>query len=148
PQLEGGTVVVHLVDPANPTIDLATQPLAVTIASPSDYVDAKPHFQPGDKNKLTVEVRMTRDIPGDPCRVEMVLSKEYIPGYLGAGEGKRADVVGVSQPLTLDAKNLEFSPDVVNEEGTLLLSVDGCERALIYRVFFPRQGAPQLPTRK
>jgi hypothetical protein len=145
-ELKDGRITVGLFDPANPNLALDKKTLHAKILRPQEYINANPSFVPGDKNRLIVDVFPIAPIIGPPCRVKLVLSPEAIPGFIRFEDGTLEGQLepGKSEHLTLSANNLQFQESVSDRVGTVYLTVDGYERALIFRVPFPSRGTPRL----
>jgi hypothetical protein len=129
-------------------------PFDFRVSPPSDYIEADAKFAP-DKNLLTVKVTPKGNFAGPRCKVELVLRPDRIPGLLDKPpkEGTRAGALALAgvltsarSQLTLEAPNLEFSGG--ERKGLVFLTVDGWERAIIFKATFPSDiGQPGQLTR-
>ncbi|HMC66507.1 MAG TPA: hypothetical protein VKI65_16350, partial [Gemmataceae bacterium] len=126
----------------------------ILVRRASDYVEvSKVEFDPspkdGKENRLTVEVLAADTFSGPECHVELVLRPDRIPALL-PGQKKEGTYEGsLSKPgdrLRLVAENLQFA-DKAKHTGQVYLTIDGYERALLYRATFEAKGSPSSPAR-
>lgn len=150
PELDAPLRFVVL-DAERPTEVLDEKVIDAGIASPREYVQitgaqfSPPSAANGGKNRLEVRLKPLGTLAGPPCRVQLVLPPERIPGFLSAKDGSFSGVLptdGTELILYANAIRLdEGSPP----EGHFHLNVDGLERAYIFRCTFARQGEPTTP---
>jgi hypothetical protein len=125
------------------------------LSKPSDYVEVTGAIydlkeKPGIRNQLVFKVRAKDNFRGGRCRVDIALKPDRIPGFVNTPkkEGTRGGFL--QQPgdeLTLTANNLQFrdlpgQPDE-KRDGIVYLTVDGYERAFIFKSTFPRGGVTE-----
>ena len=70
---------------------------------------------------------------------------DRIPGFIAARAGNFRGVLpadGIELPLYAD--NIQFQ-EGTEEAGTFYLTVDGMERAFVFRATFARRGPPTTP---
>jgi hypothetical protein len=126
--------------------------VTLVLAKPSDYVEvlvAKYDLkeEAGIKNQLVIKVRAKTDFQGGRCRVDIALNPSRIPGFVDTPkkEGTRGGYLQqAGDELTLTANNLQFR-DVAGKpdeklDGVVYLTIDGYERAFIYKSTFLRSG--------
>jgi hypothetical protein len=134
---------------------LGERVVSVGIAPPREYVRVESRsFAPagpanGGKNKLSVTLEGVVPFAEPAIPVEMVLSPQRIPGFLGAKDGTLrgelpAKMTGPPPRLVLFAENLQLDPSA-DEEGYFYLNVDGYARAFVFRTTFARQGSETTP---
>jgi hypothetical protein len=149
-----GDLQVRLLDIENGNKIIDVRSYRVQVASAADYTRATSiQFIPptereqslgGGKNKLTVTLRARPAMTGPPAAVELALPASRIPGFLGAKSGTMRGQLTPGGEVTLYAENLQFA-DVGPEEGYVHVSVDGDERAYVFRTTFARLGEPTSP---
>ena len=149
-----GDMQVRLLDldGGNKVIDVRSY--RVQVASAADYTHVTNiQFIPpterdqtlgGGKNKLTVTLQATPALTGAPAPVELILPPSRIPGFLSAKSGTLRGQLPPRGEVTLYAENLQFA-DGGSEDGYVYLSVDGNERAYVFRTTFARFGEPTSP---
>ena len=72
-----------------------------------------------------VRLRRIGPIFGESCKVELVLPKDGIPGFLGAESGTfKGELNAEKGELELTAENLEFAENRLSENGLVYLTVD------------------------
>jgi hypothetical protein len=143
PELSG-TLQLRLLE-ADKKVVLDDKRLRVSIAQQREYVRVSNiRYEPGDKNKLIVQVRAASQIEGPPCRVRLELPRERMPGFLKAESGTFEGQLQGDAEVTLSAENLLFE-DAADENGYVYLTVDGYERAFIFRITFARRGTGVAP---
>jgi hypothetical protein len=152
-----GPLQLRLLDADNPKVILDAKAVRVSVASPREYVEVTDiHFTPASlpdrKNQLAVQLRARAPLADPPCLAELVLPAERIPGLVAAKEGTFRGVLPMSGgalasrvgDLKLSADNLHLA-EGVPEQGWFYLTIDGCERAFLFRTTFARRGAPTAP---
>jgi hypothetical protein len=109
-----------------------------------------PNEQGGVKNRLIVRLRATEAFAGPPCRVELVLKPDRIPGLV-TGQKKEGTYAGqLTAPgdeVVLIAENLKFQSGSDARNGLVYLTIDGYERAYTFTTTFPREGTASEPQR-
>lgn len=150
PELEGPLRLVVL-DADRPTDVLDEKVLDVGIASPREYVQitnaqfSPPSIANGGKNRLEVRLKPLGALAGPPCRVQLVLPPDRIPGFISAKDGSFSGVLPTDgTELILYANGIRLE-EGTSTEGYFHLNVDGLERAYIFRCTFARQGEPTTP---
>lgn len=150
PELPGPLHFVVL-DADKPTDVLDEKLIDAGIASPREYVQiTAAQFSPpapsnGNKNRLEVRLKALGSLAGPPCRVQLVLPPERIPGFLSAKDGSFAGVLPADgSELILYANGIRLD-EGSSPEGHFHLNVDGLERAYIFKCTFARQGEPTTP---
>ncbi len=133
----------------------------LTLAAPNAYVKVTPpkfdsveREDPLDetrkiRNQLTVEVEALPNFSGPKCRVDLTLRPDRIPGLdeKGRKDGTRSGFLTKGgDKLLLTAQNLQFQPDAQGN-GFVYLTIDGYERAAIYRLTVDRGNIPSQLTR-
>lgn len=115
----------------------ATQVL--NFVSPSTYLGETTAIVAGTGNQLTVAVKSSK-LQGPPCKVKLVLSPDEIPGLqLDGIKGVTEGTLTAEQPTTnLVVAGLAFAPGAKGE-GSLSLTVDGVERAVVMKGSFKSQ---------
>jgi hypothetical protein len=150
----GGEMQVRLLDldGGNKIIDVRSYRVRVAAASDTARVTSIQFTPPterdqslgGGKSKLAVTLQATPALTGPPASIELILPAARIPGFLGAKSGTMRGQLPPRGELTLYAENLQFA-DGGSEDGYVYLSVDGDERAYVYRATFARSGDPTSP---
>jgi hypothetical protein len=150
PELEGPLHFVVL-DADRPTEVLDEKLIDAGIASPREYVQiTAAQFSPpapsnGNKNRLEVRLKALGTLAGPPCRVQLVLPPERIPGFLSAKDGSFSGILpAAGGDLILYANGIRLD-EGSSPEGHFHLNVDGLERAYIFKCTFARQGEPTTP---
>jgi hypothetical protein len=116
----------------------------VQIDRPRNYLDASLTWHPdaAGKNRLEAVVRPLQGFRGPPCRVELVLNPDRIPGLV-AGQKKRgffADTLRVgTKAIYLEAQDLRFEGKEAGN-GLVYLNADGYPRAFTFKTTFSRTG--------
>ncbi len=132
-------------------------PVEVPVWHPRDYVfvereqgePATGFYPAGEsankKNRLVVRVKARDNFAGPPCRVDLDLRPESIPGLVASQEleGRYGgSLTGKDDELILVAEDIQFVEGKQGPEGVVYLTVDGYERAFAFTTTFPRSGAP------
>ncbi len=128
-------------------------PVPVEVARPGRYL-APPlvrYFPPSRDHpvgRLVARVRVREEFAGPPCRVELVVRPERIPGLV-PGQKKEGVYAGLlagkrGEELVLVAEGLRFA-GTATYRGPVYLTVDGYERAFTFFVSFPPTGTPATP---
>jgi hypothetical protein len=124
--------------------------IRVGIAAPREYVRvteivfAPSSHQANGKNRLTAKLRSTHPLVHPPCAAQLVLPPARIPGFLAANAGNFKGDIPPDGELLLYANNVLLTPGA-KEEGYIHLTVDGVERAFIFKTTFARSGDPTTP---
>lgn len=143
PELSG-SLQLRLIE-ADKKAVLDEKRLRVSIAQPREYIRVSNiRYEPGEKNKLIVQVRPAGRIEGPPCRVRLELPRERMPGFVKAESGTFEGQLQGDAEVTLSAETLMFE-DAADENGYVYLTVDGYERAFIFRITFARRGTGVAP---
>jgi hypothetical protein len=126
--------------------------LEIGMGKPYEHVDVDINYYPGEKkgkkNTLEVKLEAKGSFFGPPCRVELVLRPDRIPGLV---EGQRKEgsyagyLKGKGSKLILEAQDLQFRGD--EAKGLVYLTIDGYERAMTYYATFAREGGKSTPER-
>lgn len=141
----------RVLDASDPTKVLTEASPPVSVALARDYVrvvDAR--FEPpgpvnDGKARLSFRLRAVGPIVGPPCPVELVLSPDRVPGLLAPGEGTfRASLAAEGDEALLIAEGVRLD-ERDDEQGYVELTVDGVERAFVFRTTFARRGEPTTP---
>ena len=153
PDLEPGMVpirpplTVQVADADHPA-EAVVLPVPVRLVRPTDLVQIlSARYDPavggpGGKSRLEIRLRAVEPLAGPPCALELVLPAGRIPGLLGSGEGTfRGLLPRPGEELTLFAEDLRLD-ERADEAGVVYLSIDGVERALVFRARFARRGRP------
>ncbi len=148
PELQG-SLEVRLLDVEEKNQLLEVKTIRVEVASPRSYVEvvearfsppARDRSEPDGKNLLEISLRPTSGFTGPPCKAELVL-----PGVLGANKGTfRGELTAGGAALRLTAEDLRVTPGAA-EDGSFSLTVDGVERAFVFRATFAAVGDPTTP---
>lgn len=128
---------------------LALQEVPVSLMAPPEYVQVTYlDYQIGERpeeNRLRVELRALPGFHGSPCRVELVLAQELIPGLRRTKAGYLSRALEKAlQTIELVAENVTFATEAP-ERGVVALTVDGYDRAFLYAVDFRRSNTQQQP---
>jgi hypothetical protein len=145
-----GSVVIWLLDERGKPLGV---PVPVEVARPGRYVEPPlvRYFPPSPLHpagRLVVRVRPREPFAGPPCRVELVIRPERIPGLLP--EQKKQGIYASfltgkkGEELVLTAEGLRFAAPRTYR-GPVEIRVDGCERAFTYFVTFAPAGTPTTP---
>lgn len=146
-----GPIDLRLLGDKNAVLD----EVKLDVARPNAYVDVTsikfdPSEQGGVRNRLIVRLRAKESFAGAPCRVELVLRPERIPGLV-PGQKKEGTYAGhltrAGDDLVLVAENLKFQSGTEAKNGLVYLSIDGYERAYTFTTSFPREGIASEPQR-
>jgi len=146
-----GPLRVRVADASDPEKALIERTIPVVVAPPTDMVrvvDAR-YEPPGpgndNKSRLSFRLRAVAPVVGPPCAVELVITPDRVPGLLSPGEGTfRAVLAAEGDEAVLFAEGLRLD-ERDEEDGHVILNVDGVERALVFRTTFARQGEPTTP---
>jgi hypothetical protein len=110
--------------------------LPVTIQQPLEYMQVDPVFDK-KRNRLSVRVEVNPDSAEPPCPVELVLDTELIPGLIRPKIGLLKDqLVPKNREVELFADNLQFVSGIPPKNGRIALTVDGYERAYLFKSTF------------
>ncbi len=127
---------------------LGHRSIPIEIADPRAYVQCdRAVFDPaGAKpNQLSLMLQASELPAGPPCVVQLVLPPERMPGFAGAARGSfRGVLPATGSSLSLFAQGLRLgegdgSPDF------FYLTVDDCQRALVFQATMPHSGQPTTP---
>ncbi len=115
----------------------------IEVLTPAQYVRVtESQFRPrgnGD-NRLAMTLQAENMPPGPPCVVNLELSPETIPGFLGVTGGMLRGVLPADgSPLALAASGLQLL-DGFPEDSEFSLSIDGVSRAFTFAGALPRRG--------
>ena len=147
PELKG-PLEVRVLDAARPKVVLESRLVRVEVANPAEYVDVSDiRFVPAPKgggSRLTVALRATGSLAGPECVAELVFPAEQDSGLSVRDGSLRGVVPKTGQPLTLYADDLRV-PDGGEPSGLISLTIDGSERAYVFRASFPRGSTPVRP---
>ncbi len=146
-----GPLLVRLLDRERKDEQVATREIRVDLADPREYVRVPSiRFDPGNsankvKNRLDLTVQTARHLTGRPVAVELIVPSARIVGLKAVRAGIfRGELPGDGEPLKLFAGEFEF--DVfADDTGPVYLTVDGIERAFIFRTTFAPVGEPTIP---
>jgi hypothetical protein len=147
PQLQG-PLEVRLFD-VDAGTELEKREFPVKIASPREYVEVTdilwyPSSKKDDgKNRLEVKIQPRRPIPKPGCEVMLVLPADRITGFKSKKDGI-FKVTLLDKPEVLYAVNVQLEENT-QENGLVYLTVDGCERAFVFKTTFRRTGDPTSP---
>ena len=151
PDLEPGMLEIHpplsiRVSDVDHPDEAVVLPVPVRLVRPTDLVQVvSARFDPavggpGGKSRLEVRLKAVGPIVGPPCNLELVLPMQRIPGLLAAGEGTfRGLLPKPGEELTLFAEDIRLD-ERSDVAGFVYLSVDGIDRALVFRARFARRG--------
>src|SRR5439155_5670930 len=117
----------------------------VNLLSPKDYVEVSAISYDPTANRLEARIKAKPLFAGPPCKVTLDLRPERIPGLIPTArkEGNYSDLVQKGKDGFLVAGNLQFRPGpAVN--GLVYITVDGYERAFIYKTTFDRLAATRF----
>jgi hypothetical protein len=145
-----GPLQIRLRDAATNTV-LDTKQIPVRIATPREYVEVTDQeYNPGagGNNRLQFKVRAKRDIPDPGCEVKLVLPTDRIPGYAPPPKEENATVVLTkkNEEKELFAAGINLTQGA-NPNGYVYLTVDGVERAFIFKTTFNPGGGVTKPDR-
>lgn len=142
-----GPLRVTLVDADKQNV-LATATFPVALIEPRQLIDiVSTRFVPlsTTHNRLEVAVRQRGNLPGPPCRVQLDVLPDHVPGLHGMAGGNLQGVVPPDgRSLGLFAKDLQLTPGDA-EQGQFSLSVDGMPRSAVFNTTFSRGGDPTTP---
>lgn len=146
-----GPVQIRVLDKDRPQDVLAVREIRIDVAQPREYVRVPAiRFEPASeankgRNRLDVTVQAARKLDGPPCLVELVIPLDRIPGLKTIRAAVfRGELPMNGEPLKLSVADLEFEP-AENDTGFVYLTVDGIERAFIFRTTFAPVGEPTSP---
>ena len=146
-----GPLQIRVYDKDRPQEVLVSRELRVDLSHPREYVRVPTiRFEPpseanGKKNRLDVTVQAVRKLSGPPCLVELVVPIDRIAGLKTVRTGTfRGELPMDGGPLKLSAGEFEFE-GFGNDTGIVSLSVDGIERAFLFRTTFAPVGEPTTP---
>ena len=145
-----GPLSIRLTDPDGPGGPIV-RPISVGLASPSEIARVvSARFEPADParagmSKLEFQVRAVASIDGPACPVELSLPIDRIPGLVAPGEGSYfGKLANFGDVVTLTAEGIKVD-DRKERPGYVHLSVDGVERAFVFRTRFARQRGATIP---
>src|SRR5439155_10019954 len=119
----------------------------VHIANPGEYMEGSNiQFDPA-KRQVLVKVLAKKNIPEPGCQVDLVLPTDgRIPGYTGVAKDRKdtenLTKKEVEKELSISGIELDEGSD---PDGRVYLTVDGVERAFIFKTTFKRAGSPTTP---
>jgi hypothetical protein len=131
---------------------LDTKQIPVRIATPREYVEVTDQqYDPGagGNNRLQFKVRAKRDIPDPGCEVKLVLPTDgRIPGFTPPPKEENTTVILTkkNQEKELFAAGINLAQGA-NPNGYVYLTVDGVERAFIFKTTFNPGGGITKPDR-
>jgi hypothetical protein len=112
-------------------------PLPVTIQQPHEYVQVDPPLYDKKRNRLSVHVEVSADSANPPCPVELVLDPQVVPGLIKPKVGVFKDQLHAKNAeVELVAEQLLFAQGIPPKNGRLYLTVDGYERAAMFKGTF------------
>ena len=118
---------------------ITSQDFSWSVMVPSLYLNPSVTYV-GEKNRLDVKIEAKNAFVGPPCKTNLVLFPDQIPGLVVTAEkeGAYSDSVTAKKAAHLSAQNLTFREGPVRTNGLVYLTVDGYERAFIFTVTFDK----------
>ena len=139
-----GPLRLRLLDPEHNGAVVCTRDVPVSIAPASEYVRVPSILfepagpGPGSKNRLSLTLRPARPLTGPPCVVELVLPVRRNPALKTVHDGTfRLELPPFGQEKKLVASGIALEP-AGDEDGCIYLTIDGVERAFVFRTLFAR----------
>ncbi len=147
-----GPLQIRLLDRDKANEVVASRDVKVHVMAPREYVRVPTvRYEPPspaneNKNKFEVTLAAATPFPGPPSKAELVLPEKRIPGFKGAKAGSfRTDISASGKEVKLVASELAFDSGA-DEEGYAYVTIDGVERAFVFRTTFARIGEPSTPS--
>lgn len=122
----------------------------VLLMEPREYVSVGTGMTYDIKNsRLSVRVRSSKDFTGPPCPVQLVLQPDLLPGLVQTKKGGvfKQLLTEPDQEIELIAIDLRFQ-DAPPKNGRISLTVDGYERAFVFKTTFAQGILPTLGEEK
>lgn len=118
--------------------------MSVELMTPSQYVTPRAATYDSEKKRVTVRLRANADFSGPPCRVELVLRKDVLPGLATEPGGTlQGELRKAGDELVLFADDVDFK-GLPPKNGRVYVTVDGYERALMYKSTFDQGDLERL----
>jgi hypothetical protein len=127
---------------------------------PDNYLDAELEFIPrrgAEANRLIVTMTPKDNFKGPPCRVQLALDPERIPGLV-PGQKKKGVYAGYVtaekndkdrfKSLNLIAEDIRLSSDERQRSGVVRIEADGYNRAFTFPTDFPLAGTSSKPQKR
>lgn len=127
-------VVDNIAAPEPPVI------IPIKLRQPSEYLDVAAEYDPSG-GRLSVRVApKPGEVLASPVPVELVLDKALVRNLIENKSGTRLQQL-VRDPVELLATNVSFVGGLVPDDGRVMITADGYERAFLFNCNFQRRGA-------
>ncbi|MCI0380001.1 MAG: hypothetical protein L0215_20660 [Gemmataceae bacterium] len=117
--------------------------LPIIVRQPDEYVKAQASFK---KDRLTVKVKTGAETAVPACKVQLVITPDIMPGIIPPKEGLLLEALTKDLVAAeLHADNVQFQQGVPPKSGRVQLSIDGYERAFVFKGDLDQGNLPDLP---